>query len=514
MDKKNIIIFGSGVSGLVCAYYLALTNKFNIYVYEKNNIVGGMARSTRFETVPAEVSWRAYGIFYDNLFELMNDINVFDNLNKNGVGFTLFRTNDIHPNTISLIDYPILAYYLLIHILSDERKNNHYDIKLNELLKNKVSKNTYEYLVKHLCGPGMGMDQHTASYGHFAHVAQVQLFSRGITWNLANKPTNEAWINQLYNKLQNMGVKFNFNKSLSKIYYDNNNIKYCVLESGEKLIADEYVVAINPFMFETILYNSGLIDMSLQYKKINNQNNQISFRIGFNKKIFFPKNNPSFVLLDSKNNITFSAHDHVFTKDVYLGKNLKSLWSGTCVDSYDLMKNKDLKQIKEEIIKQMFESNTFIEYVKKYNPTLKTFSPNDIDHFEIFEDWYYDYDKKELQTKYKKWVNDAFNEHDRPEQSTKFTNMFVCGAHTKTSLNIWSMEAATESGKTVNNLIRKKYNLPITHIYLHNKTTNIITLIGKIDNIFYRLNLPHIIIFIIIIVIIAIILKIKKNKFT
>ena len=34
------------------------------------------------------------------------------------------------------------------------------------------------------------------------------------------------------------------------------------------------------------------------------------------------------------------------------------------------------------------------------------------------------------------------------------------------------------------NLIRKKYNLPNTHIYVHNKTNNLISLIGKIDNIF------------------------------
>ena len=44
---------------------------------------------------------------------------------------------------------------------------------------------------------------------------------------------------------------------------------------------------------------------------------------------------------------------------------------------------------------------------------------------EIFEDWEYNNVYGFLQTKNKKWVNNSYNEQYRPEQKTRFDNLWI-----------------------------------------------------------------------------------------
>ena len=72
--ENNIIIVGAGISGLTVAHYL-IKKGYNVHIYEKSNVVGGMARSVRDKSnVPTEHSWRGYGPFYYNLFNLLKEI--------------------------------------------------------------------------------------------------------------------------------------------------------------------------------------------------------------------------------------------------------------------------------------------------------------------------------------------------------------------------------------------------------------------------------------------------------
>ena len=52
-------------------------------------------------------------------------------------------------------------------------------------------------------------------------------------------------------------------------------------------------------------------------------------------------------------------------------------------------------------------------------------------------------------------------------QKTKFSNLFLSGAHCKTSISIWSMEGAVESGKITSNLILSKYKLQLCDYHKH-----------------------------------------------
>jgi len=68
--------------------------------------------------------------------------------------------------------------------------------------------------------------------------------------------------------------------------------------------------------------------------------------------------------------------------------------------------------------------------------------------------------------------------------------MFLAGSHNKTTVDVWSMEGAIESGKDVSNLILSKYNKSNIFVYKHLINFGIIS---TIDDVLYKLNLPHII---------------------
>ena len=73
---KTVIIIGGGIAGLTCAHELIKYN-YNIILIERNNIVGGIARTYQSEKpklCPREYSWRAYGPYYQNVYNVMKEI--------------------------------------------------------------------------------------------------------------------------------------------------------------------------------------------------------------------------------------------------------------------------------------------------------------------------------------------------------------------------------------------------------------------------------------------------------
>ena len=129
----------------------------------------------------------------------------------------------------------------------------------------------------------------------------------------------------------------------------------------------------------------------------------------------------------------------------------------------------------KEIIRQVLHS----KYIKNF------ITESDIIYSEIFEDWYWDSKLKRLVSKNPKWVNHV-NEF-RPLNTTEYPNIWNAGSHTKTSIDIWSMESAVESGKLASNFILEKYNLKKCLVINHDIN------IGKIDDPFYVMGLPHVI---------------------
>jgi hypothetical protein len=522
----KVVIIGAGISGLTVAHEL-VEKGFEVEVYEKDSVAGGMARSTRTSSgVPSEHSWRGYAPFYYNAFEIMsrvpiqkklsdyvrterdivtfkvqkydltefvpkhpggsiinrmlksdkpleqvwkdNDVawhmknpyvmsilekykvgseappDVRDNLAQSGIDFKLLTNKRDGDTSISLIDYPYLSYLFIKYAIVNKRRNN--DTKLIDLMW-PLRETSKQYLLDYVSGPGYGFDKNTISANHYFCFAYQQLYAGKHSWQVMNQPTSEAWIDPWVEYLTSKGVRFHFKSTMSSLTPGG------AIINDELIKADEYVLATPP--------------------EIKVPNDQISFRFGFKRKISFEQHNIAFVLLDSKYNITFYPQDEHWSKEVNLGP-VESLWSGTVINGKDAVKLKPDELLAE--IKRQFLQSKYIRDI---------ISEDDIVYEEIFEDWYWDSELKRLVSKNPKWVNQV-NEV-RPLNITEYPNMWVAGAHTKTTIDVWSMESAVESGKLASNLILEKYNLKKCLVMDHEIK------IGKIDDPFYSVGLPHII---------------------
>ena len=68
----KVCVVGAGLSGLTVAHEL-IEKGFDVDVYEKHHTAGGTASSEREKhNVPGEHSWRGYGPFYYNVFDIMS----------------------------------------------------------------------------------------------------------------------------------------------------------------------------------------------------------------------------------------------------------------------------------------------------------------------------------------------------------------------------------------------------------------------------------------------------------
>jgi uncharacterized protein with NAD-binding domain and iron-sulfur cluster len=521
----KVIIIGAGISGLTVAHEL-VEKGFEVEVYEKDPLAGGMARSTRTSKgVPSEHSWRGYAPFYFNAFEIMsripikqklpdyerterdvitfkgqkydltdfvpkhpggtiikrmlstddplekvwkdNDVawhmknpyvlsilekykigsdvppDVLDNLAKSEIDFKLLTNKREGDTNINFIDYPYLAYLFIKYSIVNKRRTN--DTKLIDVLW-PLRETSKAYLLDYVSGPGYGFDKNTISANHYFCFAFQQFYTGNRSWQVMNQPTSEAWIDPWVEHLTSKGVHFHFNSELTSLTPGG------AIINGELVKGDEYVSAIPP--------------------EIKKPNDQISFRLGFNKKISFESHNIAFVLLDSEYNITFYPQDEHWSKDVNLGP-VVSLWSGTIINGKNAVKLRP-KELIEEIKKQVLQSKYIQEHIVGA----------DIVYSEIFEDWYWDSKLGRLVSKHPKWVNQV-NEV-RPLNTTEYPNVWNAGAHTKTTIDVWSMESAVESGKLASNLILEKYNLKKCLVMDHDIK------IGKIDDPFYDVGLPHI----------------------
>ena len=517
----KIIIFGGGISGLTTAHIL-VQKGFQVELYESEPIIGGMARSRRepFTEIPTEHSWRGYAPFYRNFYHIAQQIptqggkTVVDNL-ADHVKFFMLNNNE-QQSKLDIKSALIIAYFIGKTMLSDKRSQKDYQKAITPMLKKHISKASYDFLIKFLMGPGWGMDKDTTSLKHYAKFTELSLFhSQGPDgkqqklWKVMKGPTQEMWFQPWQKFLEEKGVIFHLNCSLKYINIRKNTITNCILSDGTQIIGDNYIFAINPFNLENILSQSPTIPKSLTQKHSNSNNKSdyemIAFFLAFTEKVEFSYPQPAFIMVDGPLTITFYPQDYFWSDTISLGhtpcgKSIKSLWSGTCITTRDIVQlypkkgiELSLEELKQEILHEIFSS-----------PDIK--EKTNIDSLYdiiIWYEWGTEVPSSQLTPHYKKFSNNIYNQKYRLEQTTQFPNMYISGAHTQTTIDVWSMEGAIESGIKVSNNILEKYKLPQEPIHIHHKTPGIIS---QIDNILYSMKLPHIIDLLIILFIIFIIL--------
>jgi uncharacterized protein with NAD-binding domain and iron-sulfur cluster len=519
MSKNKEItvgIFGGGIAGLTVAHQL-IKKGFSVDLFEFNPVLGGLARTERRkedDEMPTETSWRGIGPFYYNFFNLLKDIPNNDNKEQTNSVFgtkqkktTLFDTelsdqiefslplnkskysndqkeyNDAYQwlNRFSFFDKFYLYYNLLKYLSSDKRRKDYEKINVCKMMINNLTMMGY-HTVQSLLGPFAGLDPQSASFSHIAHFFEMQVIewinpkAEGLPhWAVFKQPTSESWIDPWVLHLKNLGVKFHLEHKLEKINlscFTITNVDLIYRNTLIKKSFDYYILAVNPFNVQTIVEKDSrlsLIPELKMFKELTAQGThvQLSFIISFEDKILWPGNRTCIALPDSAFNISLYQQDELWHSQTYLGKNIKSLWSGTACIGYQhgILFNKPVtkctrKEFFKEIIAQMYGCKEFCSIIQEANNgrLLKSFKILQISTWYTWRFIGDDESTKTLTTVEPKWVTSTTNEKYRPYQRTNIDNLILSGAHTKTTCSLYSMEGAVESGlNTVNVLLQDEH---------------------------------------------------------
>ena len=375
----KIIIFGAGIAGLTAAHEL-LDKGFDVSIYEKNDSVGGFARSKRRKDgMPTEHSMRGYGNYYINLFELIKRIPIKKSNNnllhkscKNKEKFTVY---DNLSRTIKIInlqdkvtkyydlkpefrDYLILAYYAFKPLFSNLRNKDYSKVDVYNLFNKKLTSKGFRKLIitiRILYQESIFFSQfylaritqanilqfhyheHCDEQGYYDHSFLTVPGDTDRT-HIMNQPTSEAWFNPWIKYLQKKGLKLYLNSSLEDIQINaKGKIEKCLIKRNiEQWIgssSDIFIICINPFEFQKVLTRSKLLKipfiqktelMKFPYLTNRKAHDQIGFTLIFDKKIKNPHNtkkkNYIFSLDDSEFGILFYIQSNVFKYDPYIIK--------------------------------------------------------------------------------------------------------------------------------------------------------------------------------------------------
>jgi hypothetical protein len=494
---KTVSIFGCGISGLAAAHELVEKGGYKVNVYEKLSEPGGLARSYRSNSfsTPSEYSWRGYGPFYYNVFNLMkripidNNKTVYDNL-SDPLYFIFTENGGDFLNGLSWQDTLVFSMIMIkIATAGKERTSYYASINASDYMKSRMSDRGWKQF-NSMIGPWVGIDPQRGSLYHImffmilhylpnsqnsSFYDKYREFSSGdLNWSVLNKPTSEGWFNPWVTYLEKMGVKFHFNQGLKTIKIHNNKV-YSVIVKNESddyqysITSDHYIMALSPFgmrdvLKESIISSEGnskdLLIIFNQFKKLTQDGPhiQVSFQLGFNKNVSWVGERRPLILSNSEFNITLYRQDEVWGKDVFLGSNIKSLWSGTACVSYipGALFGKPLSkltkiQFKEEILYQIGKDIRFNDILRK--KTGKSFDqllPYMI-HFDSWKNWNFSSDGITIIEP--KYVDSTNTRPYQPDTKTSIVNLWMAGAHTKTSTDLWGMEAAAESGRKAADMI-------------------------------------------------------------
>lgn len=530
----TVAVFGAGISGLSVAHELARLG-YKVSVYEANCEPGGFFRSARLKqdnNMPSEYSWHGFGPWYYNAFDIMKQIpfdekgSVYNRGLSRPIDFGIFPEqgearfydkslkNIPKMFLISNWDWIRSAWLMLKTWTANQRTVKEYS-KQNAAEKWKPLMNERGHRLWKACfGPWIGSDWTRVSLHQAGQFFRKQLITRpsnshpadeegplwkqgaGDGWLLLRGPSNEIWFDKWVKYLQDIGVKFFWNASLKHLEFKEKEITGTSLESGAKVEADLYVLAINPFATVEVLARTPLLEREEELKLFkpltqDGPHMQVSFRIAFCENIFFPRKRAAVVVADSEFNLTLFAQEQVWMPEVELGPGIKSLWTGTsCVETvpgriYQLpVKKCSKEQFIEEVRTQILSCQSLDSLIKEANGgrSLKEFK---IMKIEVWHEWLFS--SEGIQSYHQpKWVNSTNTQAYLPNQTTPILNLFLAGAHTKTEADVWSIEGAVESGRRAAKAIDPRV------MVLPQYKPSWMRLISFLDDGFFRIGAPHI----------------------
>lgn len=531
---KSVAIFGAGIAGLSAAHEF-LRLGYHVSIYEANPDAGGFFRSARQPQdhgMPSEYSWHGLGPWYHNTFDIMKQIpfdengSVYDRSLSRPINYGIVSDGTNEQSKDELVfgmlrrfrmtwwDKVRWAKLLFKTWTSNRRTLEHYShLNASEAWRPIMSDTGWKTW-RSSFGPWVGCDWTRASLHHVGQFFRRNLMAgpahyhqaddegpawkqkSGSGWLLLRGPSSEFWFEKWVAYLQKNGMAFFYKQLLQRFGFDGKKITAAFLESGEEVVADIYVLAINPFAVAEVINQTpelAKLDQLRLFKPLigDGPHTQVSFRIAFSEKISWSKERSAFLLSDSEFNITLFAQEQVWAPEVNLGKDVASLWTATaCVATlpgkvYGLPLIRCTKeQFIEEVKVQIFRCKDLDYLLKKANGGrgLKDFS---LFKIEVWHEWQFSPDG--ILPVQPKWVMSAHTQPYLPTQATPVPNLVLAGAHTKTDADIWSIEGAVESGRRAARVIE-----PSVHVIPQHKPIWL-RIMSCFDDLCFSIGLPHVV---------------------
>jgi len=493
-QNRKVAIFGGGIAGLSAAHELIRLG-YAVQVYEASGVAGGFFRSARLPengNTPSEYSWHGMGPWYHNTFDLMQQIpfdetgSIYERALSRPIAFGIFPDQGEAqfydkgvrsiPTMFEMFNWDLVKWsWLMFKTWAARRRTQLHYSTLNAAEQWKAVMSGRSYTTWRSCfGPWVGSDWINVSLHTAGQFFRKQLISRHAHphsadsegpawmhrspngWLLLRGPSSELWFDRWVRDLHARGVEFFWEAPLEKLHFDGSAILSAELAGGTPVQADLYVVATDPFSAAQIFARSAALEQERELRLFqpliqDGPHTQVSFRIAFTEAIRFPRERTAVVLADSEFNLTLFAEEQVWGPEVYLGENVKSLWTGTsCVDTVPgrihclPVKFCSKEQFLEEVIEQIMRCQSLDALIREANGgrSLRTFP---ILKAEVWHEW--QFGPKGIQPLYPKWVTTTHTQACLPNQTTSIPNLFLAGAHTKTAVDVWSIEGAVESGR-------------------------------------------------------------------
>jgi uncharacterized protein with NAD-binding domain and iron-sulfur cluster len=527
---KTVAIFGAGIAGLSAAHELTRLG-YSVSVYEATGEPGGFFRSSRTgkDNMPSEYSWHGMGPWYHNTFDLMREIpfsetgSIYDLALSRPIDFGIFPdTGKAQFYDEGFKSIPKMFrmgrmefagwFYLMLKTWTSNNRSQMKYARLNAAKSWKPVLKQKAYKTWRSCfGPWIGSDWSKVSLHTTGDFFRKQLTTKprhhhkadqdgpawsqgaGDGWLLLKGPSSEYWFDPWVTHLMGKGVRFLWEKPLTKLEFDGTNIvsAYC---NEEKIQADRYILAINPFFTADILSKTPALEKQEELKLFkpliqDGPHTQVSFRLAFSEEIKFPRKRTAIVVSDSEFNLTLFAEEQVWDDEVDLGRNIESLWTGTsCISSvpgriYHKPVNSCTKEeFIEEVKAQVLSCGALNEMIKSANNGrgLQDFS---ITKVEVWHEW--KLSRTGIKPLQPKWVTSTNTQAYLPNQKTQVANLFLAGAHTKTQAHVWSIEGAVESGRRAAKAIDDRGKV------LDQYLPPWISALSKIDDILYSVKAPQ-----------------------
>jgi hypothetical protein len=537
VQEKRAAIYGAGIAGLTVAHEL-VQRGWQVDIYETEHDAGGFFRSARCRgdrNMPSEYSWHGFGPWYHNAFAVMRDIradasgSVYERALSRPIDFGVAPdvgqaqfddTGRVMPDVRRMFrmtrrDALGWGWVMLKTWTANRRSCEVYAAESASQAWRRVLSPTAWRTWVACFWPWIGSDWkkvslHTAGLffrrqlitrprHYHAADAQGPAWSQGARsgWLLLRAPSSEAWFAPWVRDLQARGVAFHFEQTLHAFEGDSAGIRAAFLADGTRVTADVHVLAVNPFAAHDILARTPVLqaldELRLHAPLIcDGPHTQVSFRIAFAERIRWPRPRCALVIADSEFDLTIFAEEQVWTREVSLGENVCSLWTGTaCVSSVPgpvhgaPVERCTEDQFIDEVKAQLLRCQSLDGLVREANGgrPLASFA---VERIEVWHEWTFSPDG--IRPKQPKWVTTTHTQPFLPAQRTPVPNLVLAGAHTRTDADVWSVEAAVESGRRAVQVFEPDVEvLPQYRPWL-------LRAIAAVDDALYAMGAPHVLV--------------------